>query len=71
MLTVHTAGGKEMLEAAVKGAQRQAKALGARPLIVGVTVLTSNAKEANLGKFSAAACPFGQGVRLGWSGGLC
>ena len=49
MLTVHTVGGREMLEAAVQAAQAQAKALGVdRPLIVGVTVLTSAAKEANL-----------------------
>jgi orotidine-5'-phosphate decarboxylase len=47
MLTVHTAGGKEMLEAAVLAGGAQAKALGvARPLIVGVTVLTSTAKDA-------------------------
>jgi orotidine-5'-phosphate decarboxylase len=49
MLTVHTCGGKEMLEAALQAAEAQAKALGlARPLIVGVTVLTSTAKDANL-----------------------
>ena len=50
MLTVHTVGGKEMLEAAAQAAKVQAKALGVeRPLIVGVTVLTSTAKDANLG----------------------
>ena len=49
MLTVHTCGGKEMLEAALQAAVTQAKILGVpRPLIVGVTVLTSAAKEANL-----------------------
>ena len=51
MLTVHTAGGKEMLEAALQAGENQAKALGvARPLIVGVTVLTSMAKDAHLEK---------------------
>jgi len=51
MLTVHTVGGKEMLEAAAKAAKEQAKALNVeRPFIVGVTVLTSAAKDANLEK---------------------
>ena len=42
MLTLHISGGQEMLEAAVAAARRQAKTLKiARPLLIGVTVLTS------------------------------
>jgi orotidine-5'-phosphate decarboxylase len=49
MLTVHTCGGKEMLQAAVEAAREKAKSLNVqRPLIVGVTVLTSTAKDADL-----------------------
>ena len=49
MLTVHTNGGQAMLEAAVAAAKDQAKKLKvAAPLIVGVTVLTSQAKDATL-----------------------
>lgn len=42
MLTIHTSGGAAMMRAAVDAAESEARAIGvARPLIVGVTVLTS------------------------------
>lgn len=46
MMTVHTIGGREMMEAAVKAAQTKAKLMNIpRPFIVGVTVLTSAVRE--------------------------
>ncbi len=42
MLTLHISGGHEMIKAAVEAAARQAEVSGlARPLLIGVTVLTS------------------------------
>src|SRR6267378_1391690 len=42
MLTIHTGGGLEMMQAAEQSAQETAKHLGrAAPLVLGVTVLTS------------------------------
>ncbi len=40
MVNVHASGGREMMKAAVKSASDNAK-LGARPLVIAVTVLTS------------------------------
>ncbi|MBF0522190.1 MAG: orotidine-5'-phosphate decarboxylase [Candidatus Omnitrophica bacterium] len=49
MLTVHTLGGKEMLSFAQEAAKKTAAQLGVlKPMIVGITVLTSDAKTENI-----------------------
>ena len=49
MMTIHTCGGAEMMKAAAEAAAKSADKIGVeRPLVVGVTVLTSDSKEANI-----------------------
>jgi len=67
MLTLHISGGPEMLEAAVATAKRQAKiAKLPRPLLIGVTVLTSQAVKP--GKVLSLAK---QGLDCGLDGVVC
>lgn len=67
MLTLHISGGKEMLEAAVFSAKQQAKAIAAaRPLLIGVTVLTSSAA-----KSKDALALAKKGINSGLDGVVC
>ena len=52
MITVHAAGGVEMMKEAMRGARQRATGLGMeqQPLIVGVTVLTSGAATTDTGE---------------------
>ncbi len=64
MLTVHAAGGAEMLRAAESAAQETARSLGrAAPLVLGVTVLTSM-DGAELGSVTLESDPARQVERL-------
>lgn len=67
MLTLHISGGQKMLEVAVAAARHQAKALKiTRPLLIGVTMLTS--QMAKPGKILALAK---QGIACGLDGVVC
>ena len=67
MLTLHISGGQAMIEAAVVSAKRQAKASKiTRPLLIGVTVLTSQTAKA--GEVLALAQ---QGIACGLDGVVC
>ncbi len=67
MLTLHISGGQEMLMAAVSAAKAQSNALKiSRPLLIGVTVLTS--QKAKSGQVLALA---GQGIASGLDGIVC
>jgi orotidine-5'-phosphate decarboxylase len=49
MLTIHTQGGAEMCAAAAASASKAAQSLGVtKPLVLGITVLTSQKKEDNI-----------------------
>ncbi len=60
MLTLHTSGGREMMQWAVKAQQQHAPKL----LLLGVTVLTSTS-AAGLAETGVSAAPADQVVRLG------
>lgn len=67
MLTLHISGGKEMMAAAVKAAgEAAAENRSARPLLLGVTVLTSS--EASPGEVVKMA---GEGLKCGLDGIVC
>jgi len=67
MLTLHISGGQEMIKAAVKAAKCQAKAAKSKkPLLIGVTVLTSQkASPAEVLKLAQ------QGLAYGLDGVVC
>lgn len=67
MLTLHISGGKEMIQAAVASAKAQARAINIRrPLLIGVTVLTSSqAKPQDVLDLAK------QGIAYGLDGVVC
>lgn len=73
MITVHVSGGRKMLEAAAAAARDEAHAMGAeKPLLLGVTVLTSldDKAVAEIGYAEAAAEVVLSLARLGMGCGL-
>jgi len=67
MLTLHISGGPEMLSEAVRAARQEACVLGVRrPILVGVTVLTS--KEASAGEVLKLTR---EGLKSGLDGVVC
>lgn len=51
MCTLHTVGGEEMLKRAAKAAQESAQKIGVpKPFLLGITVLTSQKKDVNIGE---------------------
>jgi orotidine-5'-phosphate decarboxylase len=70
LLTVHTPGGIEMLRAAREGAREGAEEAGwDRPLVIGVTVLTSIAREGGVEDLVLSRA--GDAVKAGIDGVVC
>ena len=63
MLNVHASGGRPMMEAARRAADDAAGRSGGRPLVIGVTVLTSM-DAATLASMGVSASPLDQVLRL-------
>jgi orotidine-5'-phosphate decarboxylase len=63
MLNVHASGGRSMMEAARRAADESAAAAGVRPIVLGVTVLTSLG-QTELTSVGIGATPQDQVVRL-------
>jgi orotidine-5'-phosphate decarboxylase len=64
MLTLHTSGGKEMMAAATRAAQEESAREGTpRPILLGVTILTS-LKDDDLQQIGYAQAAAGQVLRL-------
>jgi orotidine-5'-phosphate decarboxylase len=64
MLTLHASGGKEMMTAAVRAAEEEsAKTRGAKPILLGVTILTS-LKDDDLRRLGYTHAVADQVVRL-------
>ena len=70
LLTVHTPGGTEMMKAALEGAREGADDAGVdRPLVIGVTVLTSIQREGGVKDLVLSRA--GDAVKAGIDGVVC
>jgi orotidine-5'-phosphate decarboxylase len=70
MMNVHAAGGRRMLEAARESVARTAQPGGPRPLLIGVTVLTSLG-TADLEEIGIAGAPEAAALRLARLSAAC